>query len=42
MPATWMRTPFAGTIPFTARWKPVDETITRRGTTPARTTSAGP
>jgi hypothetical protein len=37
MPETWMRTPFALSIPAAWRWKWVDELSSAAGMTPSRT-----
>ena len=39
-PATWTRTPLAGSMPQTARWKWVEEVISWLGTTPSAITRA--
>ena len=42
MPETWMRTPFAVTIPAASRWKWLDELMSRAGITPSMTARCSP
>ena len=39
-PATWIRTPLAGWMPHTARWKWLDEVTSWLGMTPSEMTLA--
>jgi|GEM_PF-5404957 len=42
MPDTWMRTPFAGSMPAASRWKCSLDDTRRAGMTPSFTARCGP
>lgn len=42
MPLTWMRTPFAGSMPLACRWKWLELVIRLAGMTPSAMAVCGP